>query len=306
MASKKPLLTPDVRAAFVKELRKLRVPEGEKADIRKRPTSYRGKLFNKDTARDLLEVGVSRMAEMQDKLYAHNEHGLLIVLQAMDAAGKDGAIKHIMSGLNPQGVKVTSFKGPSSEELDHDFLWRHYKALPPRGEIGIFNRSHYENVLVSRVHPEIVLRENLPNVSSVKDVTKKFWKERLHTIRQFEQITAANGTSVVKFFLHVSQDEQRKRLLSRIDDPTKNWKFSTADLKERAHWDSYMDAYEAAITATSTEHAPWYVIPADDKWYARIAMASIIYLHMDKLNLAYPTITDQQRADLQIARRELL
>lgn len=306
MASKKPLLTPDVRDAFAKELRKLRVPEGEKADLRKQPTSYHGRLFNKDTAKALLEAGVTRLAEMQDKLYAHNEHGLLIVLQAMDAAGKDGAIKHIMSGLNPQGVKVTSFKGPSTEELDHDFLWRHYKALPPRGEIGIFNRSHYENVLVSRVHPEIVLRENLPNVTSVKHVTKKFWKERLHTIRQFEQITTSNGTSVIKFFLNVSQDEQRKRLLSRIDDPSKNWKFSVADLKERAHWDSYIDAYEAAITATSTEHAPWYVIPADDKWYARIAMASIIYLHMDKLNLAYPTITNQQRADLLIARKELL
>ena len=305
MAEKKTLPTGTERA-FVTELKKLRVNVGEKANLSKRPTNYRGKLFNKDNAKAFLELGVARLAELQDKLYAHNEHGLLVVLQAMDTAGKDGAIKHIMSGLNPQGVKVTSFKVPSSEELDHDFLWRHYKALPPRGEIGIFNRSHYENVLVSRVHPEIVLHENLPNISSMKDITKKFWKERLHNIRQFEEITTHSGTSIVKFFLHLSKDEQCRRLVSRIDDPAKNWKFSSSDVRERAFWNEYMDAYEAAISATSTEFAPWYVIPADDKWYARIAMASVIHMHMDKLDLSYPTITDQQRAELQIARKELL
>lgn len=300
------LLSRASRKAYVKELEKLRVPEGEKANIAKRSTSYKGKLFNKDTAKLFLELGVQRMAELQDKLYAHNQHGLLIVVQAMDAAGKDGGIKHMMSGLNPQGVRVTSFKAPSSEELDHDFLWRHYKAMPPRGEIGIFNRSHYENVLISRVHPEIVLHENLPNIRSLGDVTQRFWKDRLNAIKQFEQITVHNGTSIVKFFLHVSKEEQRKRLLQRIDDPAKNWKFAIGDLHERAFWDDYMDAYEKAISATSTDDAPWYVIPADDKWYARVAMASIVYLHMERLDLSYPTVSEKQRIELQNARKELL
>ncbi len=296
------LLPKHLRERFIRELQFFRVNEGEKANLRKRPTQYTGKSFTKNSARAFLEHGIEKLAELQDKLYAHNQHGLLIVLQAMDAAGKDGAIRHIMSGLNPQGVQVTSFKQPSAEELDHDFLWRHYKALPPRGEIGIFNRSHYENVLVSRVHPELVLRENLPTVRSVEQINKKFWKERYHNIRQFEQIVSHSGTSIVKFFLHVSKGEQRKRLLERIDDTQKNWKFSVADVRERAYWNEYMRAYGDAITATSTTHAPWYIIPADDKWYARVAMAAIIYLHMEKLHLDYPTITAEQRAELLKAR----
>ncbi len=301
MASTK-LLSKRDRERFTDELRAFRVPEGSKANLHKRSTRYTGDLFKKKTATEFLRLGVERLAELQDKLYAHNQHGLLIVLQAMDAAGKDGAIRHIMSGLNPQGVRVATFKQPSTEELDHDFLWRHYRALPPRGEIGIFNRSHYENVLVSRVHPALVLRENLPHVASVKDITKRFWKDRFHMIRQFEHITTQSGTSIVKFFLHVSKDEQRKRLLERIDDPAKNWKFSVADLKEREHWDAYMHAYEEAITATSTEAAPWYVIPADDKWYARVAMAAIIYGHIDGLELSYPQISAAQRDELAKAR----
>jgi PPK2 family polyphosphate:nucleotide phosphotransferase len=305
MASPK-LLSKRDRERFIAELGALRVPEGEAARLRGRPTRYTGDLFTKKTAGEFLRLGIERLAELQDKLYAHNQHGLLIVLQAMDAAGKDGAIRHIMSGLNPQGVRVASFKAPSMAELDHDFLWRHYQALPPRGEIGIFNRSHYENVLVSRVHPELVLRENLPSVRTVKDVTKTFWKERYHAIRQFEHITAHSGTSIVKFYLHLSKDEQRKRLLERIDDPAKNWKFSVDDLRERDHWDAYMSAYEDAITATSTDHAPWYVIPADDKWYARVAMATIIYVHMDRLGLSYPRLNAAQKKELAKARTHLV
>jgi len=295
-----------IAGSFERELHKLKVAEGKAANLRKRATAYRGKLFTKDTASGLLDLSVERLSALQDKLYAHNQYGMLICLQAMDAAGKDGAVKHILSGLNPQGVRVTSFKQPSSEELDHDFLWRHYRALPARGEIGIFNRSHYENVLISRVHPEIVLGENLPSINSIADITKEFWAERLHMIRQFENIVVGSGTLVVKFFLHVSKEEQCKRLISRIDDPTKNWKFSLGDVQERAYWDDYLDAYEEAISATSTADSPWYVIPADDKWYARVAMATIIHSHMDSLNLSYPTLSPQQKSALRKARKELL
>jgi len=298
--------TAKIAGRFQGELDKLMVHEGAKANLRRRATEYQGKLFTKDTSKGLLDLSIHRLSVLQDKLYAHNQYGMLICLQAMDAAGKDGAIKHIMSGLNPQGVHVTSFKQPSSEELDHDFLWRHYRALPARGEIGIFNRSHYENVLISKVHPEIVLRENLPGIHSVSDITRKFWTERLHMIRQFENIVVGSGILVMKFFLHVSKEEQQKRLLSRIDDPAKNWKFSITDVQERKHWDTYHNAYELAISATSTDACPWYIIPADDKWYARVAMATIIHARMDSLNLSYPTISDQQRSSLLDARKELL
>lgn len=293
------------RKTFWREIDDLRIRQGASASLNKRPTEYQGHVVKKEQAAELLTWGVARLAELQDRLYADNRHSLLIVLQAMDTAGKDGAIKHIMSGLNPQGVKVTSFKRPSAEELDHDFLWRHYKALPPRGEIGIFNRSHYENVLISRVHPELVLAENLPGVDRVSQVNKAFWNERYHIIRQFENITAGSGTVVLKFFLHMSKDEQRRRLIKRIDDTEKNWKFSIPDIEERQHWVKYHRAYEDAITATSTDHAPWFVIPADNKWYARIAMAAVIFRHLDQLGLRYPTVTPEERKALLKVRKQL-
>ena len=208
----------------------------------------------------------------------------------MDAAGKDGIIKHVLSGLNATGVKVSSFKTPTKEELDHDYLWRHAKALPARGEIGIFNRSHYENVLVTRVHPEYILNENLPDIDSLKDIDHDFWKSRFKQINRFEKNLAENGTIILKIFLHVSKDEQKKRFLERIDNPDKNWKFAIADAEERKHWDDYMKAYEEMLGATSTEHAPWYVLPADDKWFTRLCLGAIIYAEFEKLGLEYPTV----------------
>jgi len=284
----------------------MQVPARKNAGLHRRPTAYTADQLDKRSGKQLLEWGKKRLAEMHETLYADNRHSLLIVFQAMDTGGKDGAIKHIMSGLNPQGVKVTSFKHPSTEELDHDFLWRHYKALPPGGEIGIFNRSHYENVLISRVHPELVLHENLPDVRTVDDITNDFWKKRLDLIRQFESLTVANGTVILKFFLHISKEEQRKRLLARIDDEDKNWKFSVNDLQERAYWDDYQAAYEDAITATSTSEAPWFVIPADDKWYARLSIGAVIYRHMQALNLRYPRVSAEQRQRLLEARQHLI
>ena len=283
----------------------MRVAPGKAANLHRRTTSYTGDLLNKRSGKALLEWGKGQLAEMHETLYADNRHSLLIVFQAMDTAGKDGAIKHIMSGLNPQGVRVTSFKHPSTEELDHDFLWRHYKALPPGGEIGIFNRSHYENVLISRVHPELVLHENLPDVRSLEDIDERFWERRYEVIRQFEAMAVANGTVILKFFLHLSKEEQRKRLIARIDDEDKNWKFSLSDLKERGFWDEYQAAYERAISETSTNDAPWFVIPADQKWYARLAIGAIIYRHMAALDLSYPSVSEDQRARLLAAREHL-
>lgn len=254
----------------------------------------------------MLEIGRKHLAEIQDKLYAHNEYSVLIIFQAMDAAGKDGAVKHIMSGFNPLGVKVYSFKAPNAHELDHDYFWRHSVALPARGEIAIHNRSHYENVLVTKVHPEFILKENIPGYESLEDIDQDFWEARYKQIRRFEKNRAQNGTLILKFFLNVSKDEQKNRFLERIDDPSKNWKFSGADLKERGYWDDYQKAYEDAITATSTKYAPWYIIPADNKWFARLAIASIIYRAFNKLDLHYPTVTEAQKADLQKAKVQLL
>jgi PPK2 family polyphosphate:nucleotide phosphotransferase len=224
----------------------------------------------------------------------------------MDAGGKDSTIKHITSGLNATGVKVTNFKVPSSEELNHDYFWRHYKALPERGQIGIFNRSHYENVLVTRVHPELLLKEKLPGIDAVNDITKKFWKRRFEQINNFEQNIVQNGTVMIKFFLHVSKAEQKKRFLERIDNPKKNWKFSVADLKEREYWDEYQQAYEEALSHTSTKYAPWYIIPADDKWYLQLAVGTIINSEFEKLNLSYPKISKSEKTELLKAKDELL
>jgi PPK2 family polyphosphate:nucleotide phosphotransferase len=283
-----------------------RVKPGKKIKLKDFPTKYEGDTLNKQEAEQLLEAGRKHLAEVQDKLYAHNRYSVLIILQAMDAAGKDGAVKHIMSGFNPLGVRVYSFKAPNSTELDHDYLWRHELTMPAHGEIAIHNRSHYENVLVTKVHPEWILNENIPGVESLKKIDDKFWDRRYKQIRRFEKNLVENGTIVMKFFLHVSKKEQKRRFIERIDDPSKNWKFSLGDLKERAHWDEYQKAYEKALSETATDDAPWFVIPADDKWYARLAIAEIIAEQFSKLELSYPTVTTAQKEELQKAKVQLM
>ena len=248
-----------------------------------------------------LQMGVDALSAMQDILYAQDKWSLLIIFQAMDAAGKDGAIKHVMSGINPQGCQVSSFKAPSSEELDHDFLWRCQKHLPERGRIGIFNRSYYEEVLVVRVHEAILKGQKLPE----KLVTKDIWENRFQDIRNFEKYLDRNGTIVIKFFLNVSKEEQKKRFIERIDDPDKNWKFSATDAKERAYWKDYMHAYEELIKNTSTEKSPWYVIPADNKSYARIAIASAIIYALDEMELEYPNVSEEKIAELNAIKKAL-
>lgn len=281
---------------------KFRVREGSKVNLKDHPTDFSGDYKDKkDAARDL-EKNIQRLTRLQDTLYAQNIHSLLIIFQAMDAAGKDGAIKHVMSGVNPQGCQVTSFKAPSPEELDHDYLWRSQKALPERGRIGIFNRSHYEEVLVVRVHPGILEGQLLPDdVKSDKDI----WKKRYKQIRNWEEHLAENGTHILKFFLNVSRDEQKKRFLERIDTPEKNWKFSAGDSNERALWDEYMTAYKEALAATSTDAAPWYIIPADKKWFTRAAISQIIVDKLESLDLKYPVVTEAHMAELAKSKKIL-
>jgi len=287
-------------------IKKLMVHPNKKIKLKDFDTAYKGKLLDRQVSEKMLESSRKYLADVQDKLYAHNRYSVLIIFQAMDAAGKDGAVKHIMSGFNPLGVKVYSFKAPNAFELDHDYLWRHELALPARGEIAIHNRSHYENVLVTKVHPQWILNENIPGIESIEKVTDKFWEQRYKQIRRFEKNLADNGMVIMKFFLNVSKKEQKKRFLERIEDPGKNWKFSLSDLKERAYWDQYQKAYEEALSATSTEHAPWFVIPADDKWYGRLAIASIISKQFDKLELSYPVVSQAQKQELQKAKVQLL
>ena len=275
-------------------------------NLSKWDTDYDHKMLSKEEGEEVLEEGINRLSQLQDMLYAHNQYSLLIVFQAMDAAGKDSAIKHIISGLNPQGVKVTSYKTPSSTELDHNYLWRHYLQIPARGEVSIFNRSHYENVLVTRVHPEYILNENNPGITSVDDIDDAFWNRRYKQINNFEKTLVENGTIVLKFFLHVSKDEQKKRFLDRIDDPEKNWKFSVDDLKEREHWDDYMNAYEQMLSKCSQNQAPWFIIPADDKWFARLSIAAIIYKQFQKLKFNYPTLDANSKKALAAAKEKLM
>jgi PPK2 family polyphosphate:nucleotide phosphotransferase len=256
---------------------------------------------DKQQAQALLQRGVQELARQQDKLYAQDTWALLVIFQAMDAAGKDGTIKHVMSGINPQGCQVFSFKAPSAEERDHDYLWRSVRALPERGRIGIHNRSYYEEVLVARVHREILDAQQLP----VAHKSKGIWKERYEQINQFERYLVDNGIKVLKFYLNVSRDEQKKRFLERIDNAEKNWKFSVADVRERAHWDGYMKAYEDVFTHTSTKWAPWYIVPANNKAAMRVAVAAIIYQTLQDLDLRYPTVSEQRKQELQKAR-ELL
>jgi PPK2 family polyphosphate:nucleotide phosphotransferase len=252
----------------------------------------------KEVAQTLLKQGVERMCELQDKLYAENRRGLLLIFQAMDAAGKDSTIKHVMSGLNPQGVQVFSFKSPSAEELDHDFMWRCAKDMPERGRIGIFNRSYYEEILVVRVHKEFLKAEKLPD----ELVTKNIWKERFEDISNFEQYLSRNGIAVRKFFLHVSKEEQKKRFLERLDKPEKNWKFSPTDVKERQHWDDYQEAYEDMIRHTSTKDSPWYVVPADNKWFTRLVVAAAVTDCLLKMDPQYPKVDAETRKRLAEAR----
>ena len=256
----------------------------------------------KDEAKEVLAQGVEWLAEEQDKLYAQDRWSVLLVFQAMDAAGKDGTIKHVMSGVNPQGCQVYSFKSPSPEELDHDFLWRTTKCLPERGRIGIFNRSYYEEVLVVRVHEAILARQKLPR----RLVTKRIWDERLEDIAAFERYLARNGTVILKFFLHVSRKEQKKRFMERLDQPEKHWKFAAGDVHERQYWDDYMAAYEDAIRATAAKHAPWFVVPADNKWFTRLVVAAAIVEALEKLDLTYPAVDTAKRTELARARKLLL
>lgn len=281
---------------------KFRIKEGEKLVLSDHATDFTGVYDDKDAAVADLQKNIRRMTELQDMLYAQDIYSLLIVFQAMDAAGKDGAIEHVMSGVNPQGCHVVSFKQPSDEELSHDYLWRHQKALPERGRIGIFNRSHYEEVLVVRVHPVILQAQHLaPEIKSDKDI----WKKRFEHIRDWEQHLAENGTHILKFFLNVSRKEQKKRFLERIDQPEKNWKFSAGDVRERGHWDDYMHAYTEAISATSTDLAPWYIVPADKKWFTRLAVSEIIVKKLESMNLHYPKIDEKQLSELSEAKKLL-
>lgn len=256
---------------------------------------------DKPKAKEALQNGIELLAELQDKLYAQDRWSVLLIFQAMDAAGKDGAIKHVMSGINPQGCQVFSFKAPTSEDLDHDYLWRCSKHLPERGRIGIFNRSYYEETLVVRVHEEILAKQKLPE----KLVTKHIWDERFQDIRNFEKYLNRNGTIVRKFFLHVSKDEQKKRFLERIDNPEKNWKFSSADARERGHWDEYMEAYEEMIRNTATKNSPWYVVPADNKWFTRLVVAAAVIEALDSLDLEYPEVGEEKLKELAEAKKVL-
>jgi PPK2 family polyphosphate:nucleotide phosphotransferase len=265
------------------------------------PGDTAGHLLKKEQADALLTSSVRRLSELQERLYAEGTWALLCVFQAMDAAGKDGTIKHVLTGVNPQGVQVTSFKAPGPEELAHGFLWRCVRALPERGRIGIFNRSHYEEVLVVRVHPDLLDRQRLPRGLAGKDI----WDQRLEAIVDFERYLVRQGIAVVKFFLHLSEAEQRRRFLARLEAPEKNWKFSAADLAERAHWDEYQVAYEAAIAATAAPHAPWFVVPADHKWFARLIVVAALIETLEKLDLAFPEVDASERGALEAARARL-
>jgi len=284
------------------DIEDFRVREGEKVTLKKRPTLVKSVYQSKEQYQTLLDDHTAKLSKLQGLLYAENRYSLLLIFQAMDAAGKDGAIKHVMSGINPQGCQVFSFKHPSPEELDHDFLWRTTCHLPERGRIGIFNRSYYEEVLIVRVHPEILSAEELPE-GLLDD--KDFWHDRYRSILDLEAHLDRNGTRVIKFFLHISKEEQRKRFLERIDNPDKNWKFSQDDLKERTLWKKYMDAYEKCLSATSSKEAPWYVVPADDKKNARLIISQILVDTLQDLKMKYPKTTKERKQELQDIRKQL-
>jgi PPK2 family polyphosphate:nucleotide phosphotransferase len=281
-------------------VKKLLVPPGKKIDLADYDPADTDGFTDKEAAKAKLATNIDRLAEYQNILYAQNKYAVLIIFQAMDAAGKDSTIKHVMSGVNPQGFQVFSFQSPSHEELEHDYLWRIHKSLPERGRIGIFNRSHYEETLVVRVHPELLAVQNLPKLDP-----QKIWQQRFNQINDFERYLTDNGTIIIKFFLHLSKAEQKQRFLERIDSPSKHWKFSPADVKEREYWDDYQAAYTDVFNHTSTEAAPWYIIPADRKWYTRLAVSEIICSRLERLDLAYPTLSAEAEAQLSAAKQLL-
>jgi PPK2 family polyphosphate:nucleotide phosphotransferase len=283
-------------------IERYRVREGAKFRLKDHDPGDTGKFESKEQGKARLVQGIARLRELQDRLYAQDRWAVLLIFQAMDAAGKDSTIEHVMSGVNPQGTQVFSFKAPSAMELDHDFLWRTSCSLPERGRIGIFNRSYYEEVLVVRVHPGILAAQKLP----AELVSDDIWNQRFEDINAFERYLCRNGTLILKFFLHVSREEQRKRFLARLDDPDKNWKFALGDVKEREHWDTYMAAYQDMIGATSTGHAPWHVIPADHKWFMRMAVADVIVEGLEGLKLQYPEVDEEKKKELQAARDLLM
>ncbi len=294
--------------AFLKRARKFaapfRVTNGDKFRLKDvEPDDTLGlKSEDKPRAKEALALGVPVLAELQDKLYAQDKWAVLLIFQAMDAAGKDGAIKHVMSGVNPQGCQVYSFKGPTSDDLDHDYLWRCMKCLPNRGHIGIFNRSYYEETLVVRVHPEYLAKQKLPT----ELITKRIWDDRFRDIRNFERYLTNNGVVICKFFLHVSKKEQKARFMERLENPEKNWKFSSADMNERGFWNDYQEAYEDVIRQTAAKHAPWYVVPADNKWFTRVVVAAAVIDTLASLDLAYPKVDKDKLKELAVAKRALL
>ena len=290
----------------MKDDKRIFVKEGTRVNLKDYDTAYTGDFKDKKDAKEKLKGDIEKLSELQYKLYASNEYSLLIIFQALDAAGKDGTIKHVMSGVNPQGCEVTSFKEPSHEELEHDFLWRCYKRIPRKGEIGIFNRSYYEEVLVTRVHPELIIKQNLPGINDVKDIDEGFWKIRFKQINRFEKHLSENGVVIIKFFLHVSQKEQKERFIERIDDEKKNWKFSMNDIHERKYWKDYQKAYEDSISSTSTDYAPWYIIPADHKWFMRTAAGDIIVSTLESLDLKMPELSKEGKSELKRAKDILL
>jgi PPK2 family polyphosphate:nucleotide phosphotransferase len=286
-------------------IKKFLAEPGKFKSLKKYNTKDTSGIADKNEASDFIKRYIREMQELQDRLFADNRYSVLIIFQAMDGAGKDSTIKHVMSGINPQGCQVFSFKQPSIEELDHDFLWRTNKCLPERGRIGIFNRSYYEEVLVIKVHPELLLRQKLPGIDALTQINDDLWEDRYKSINNLEKHLVLNGTIVIKFFLHVSKEEQADRFLRRIDKQEKNWKFSIGDLDERKHWIDYEQAFESMIRETSTDYAPWYIIPADKKWYMHAAVAETIFQRISDLGLKYPVLTETQLADLEKGRQIL-
>lgn len=282
------------------DINKFKAPEGKSISLAGYYTDYPEKPYTKKKALKVIKKNVKKMSALQDKLYAYDKYSLLIIFQALDAAGKDGAIKHVMSGVNPQGTQVFSFKQPSSEDLDHDYMWRTNKAMPERGRIGIFNRSYYEEVLVVKVH-NLIEKQQLPDELKFPDI----WERRYRQIRDFERYYAENGIVTIKFFLHLSKEEQKRRFLRRLEKPDKNWKFSAGDLKERQYWDQYQKAYEQAISNTSTDYAPWYIVPADTKWFTRMIISDVIIQTLEKLKMEYPTLSEDQKMNLKKYKESL-
>ncbi len=286
--------------------KKYKISGSGKVDLSALKTRDSGNFFaGEEEAKDTVAKDVKKMGKLQQRFYAEGRHALLLIFQGMDTSGKDGSIRHLFSGMNPEGCTATSFKQPTPLELSHDFMWRHYAALPGKGAISIFNRSYYENVLVTRVHPELLLSEKIPAIRKPEDAGEAFWKSRFDTINAFEKGLTDSGTTILKFFLHISKEEQKSRLLARIDDETKNWKFSLDDVKERAFWKSYSKAYEDMLRHTSTRYAPWWVVPSDEKWFSRVVIGRILVNTMEKMDLRFPLVDEEQKAVLKKAGKKL-